>query len=210
MCTQRFSGQGWPAKYVNLIFSFITELYTLPLAWQNKDYTVTTVSNGSSEATTGNFQSVSFTSSTAVWEERNGLSSWRCHYTDEHIVVFKRYKDRPTYLIEYISGHASVTLLSVPSGMSPPLPHFESIPWIQIQWLIPYHFENIENISPRKITNRIHSCLYRNGIVQKYNWFSSLHSLSLLNNHNCHFLDVSRGIRVKLGPQYLLLVVTCD
>nr|XP_022323719.1 uncharacterized protein LOC111124811 [Crassostrea virginica] len=73
----------------SVLLSCNSELYTLPLAWQNKDYTVTTVSNGSSEASTGDFQSVSFTSSTAVWEERNGLSSWRCHYTDEHIVVFK-------------------------------------------------------------------------------------------------------------------------
>lgn len=67
----------------------ISEECTIPDAWQNKMFSITSTLNDNSSA---NFnKSISFGMSTAIWKEPDSFSSWRCHYVDNSSIVLKRY-----------------------------------------------------------------------------------------------------------------------
>lgn len=66
----------------------ISEECTIPDAWQNKMFSITSTLNDNSSA---NFnKSISFGVSTAIWKEPDSFSSWRCHYVDNSSIVLKR------------------------------------------------------------------------------------------------------------------------
>lgn len=75
--------------HLNIIPSLISEECTIPDAWQNKMFSITSTLNDNSSA---NFnKSISFGVSTAIWKEPDSFSSWRCHYVDNSSIVLKRY-----------------------------------------------------------------------------------------------------------------------
>lgn len=75
--------------HLNIIPSLISEECTIPYAWQNKMFSITSTLNGNSSASVN--KSISFGVSTAIWEEPDSFSSWRCHYVDNSSIVLKRY-----------------------------------------------------------------------------------------------------------------------
>lgn len=61
----------------------------MPFAWQNKMFSITSTLNSNSSA--GSNKNISFGVSTAIWEEPDSFSSWRCHYVNNSSIVLKRY-----------------------------------------------------------------------------------------------------------------------
>lgn len=61
----------------------------MPFAWQNKMFSITSTLNSNSSASSN--KNISFGVSTAIWEEPDSFSSWRCHYVDNSSIVLKRY-----------------------------------------------------------------------------------------------------------------------
>ena len=165
MCTQRFSGQCWPAKYVTWFFRSSQSYTHCPWPGKIKTTQLRPCPMGAQK-----LRPATSRVSPSLHPLRFGKRGMDSAHGDVTIpmstLLFSKgiiKTDPPTWV--YIGTRVRNSPFRPKWNVNTyPPPNLDSIPWIQIKWLIPEHFEHI---SPRKITLFMVMELYRKIIDYK-------------------------------------------